>query len=558
MRYLFKATLLALAVSSAVHAVEFKPEAASPEVTAVSVQPQIVETPATAVTTQLQTMPAQSAAAVDAMDLAYQFLDKGGVLEGWNSDKRVYVALSEAIFDSEDPSYDDSFIIKRSLKSMEASLDAKRSIIQYIYTDMSAADRVSTPGTDLNVEFKDKLENLERKAAAQRGRVAKLLEVMDAKEAQMLRGVTFGDRADALMEAAIKKLDGHFDKGEIAADKQAQYEQAKANYQEAMSEHESTMNELDQLAGSVTGEAYSMAEAVSKMPLYGAITAAQFESWDDIKQQYKVAMVTVWSPKQEEMIRALLSGEAMTLPKGKQNLADYIRSQDWSTATGGRKFRDSSGNFHILGIAASPVGSSSSSERKARGIAELMARKQVATALYADVAAYEKAEQAMTTLSSSGGKDVSIAAESFTSELSQSIENRAVQGLSKRFGRRVTHPLSGQDIYVSIYSIDTSSVVNARLMQASQYQTKVLDIQSQQQLKGTKDGLDQSVRIAESSKAVYNQAEREAASSNRVVPPVATQQPVKQQVPVQNTQGTATSGAYTGGGNADAEDAFGW
>ena len=567
MKCVFNMTLLALAISSTAQGVEFKPEVvdsgpALQAETAVSVQPQLAETPATAVTTQLQSMSASSVSTLDATDLAYQFIEKGNVLEGWNDDKKVYVAISEAVFDSEDPSYDDSFIIKRSLKSMEASLEAKKGIIQYIYTDMSASDRVKTPGTDLNSEFQDKLSKLERKAAAQRERVAKLLATMDAKEAEMLRGVTFGDRANALMEAAIKKLDSHFDKGAIADEKQAQYEKVKASYQDAMSEHQNTMGELDRLAGSVTGEAYSMAEAVSKMPLYGAITAAQFESWNEQTQQYKVAMVTVWSPKQEEMIQALISGETMTIPAGKQSLAEYIRSQDWATATGGRKFRDSSGNFHILGIAASPVGSSSSSERKAQGIAELMARKQVATALYADVAAYEKAEQTMTTMSGGSGKDVSVAADQFTSEMSQSVENRAVQGLSKRFGRRVKHPISGQDIYVSIYSIDTANIVNAQLMQASQYKTKALDVQEQQKVKGVKAGQEQAIQKAESNQTAFHNAKSEASSRTSIAPETTGPQktvkkPVKQQPPTRGSSGS-TSSAYSGGGNADASDAFGW
>ncbi len=555
MRSLFKVTLLALAVSSAAHAVEFKPGDTVPSAGAV-VQQVSANDPAIAVVTQLQAASAASALEKDAKDLADEFLARGGVTEGWNTDKKIYVAVSEAIFDSEDPSYDDSFIIKRSLKSMEAALDAKRTIIEYIHTDMSASDRVSTPGTDLNTEFKDKLDQLERKAESQRKQIAKLMETMDAQEAEMLHGVTFGDRANALMDAAIKKIDAGFNSGAIAAEKKVSFDRAKNNYQSAMTDHETTMNELNALAGSVTGESYSMVEAVAKMPLFGAVTTAQFESWDPDRQQYKVAMITIWSPKQEEMVRAMITGEAKTAPQGRQSLIEYLNGQDWSTATGGRKFRDNQGNFYILGVAASPVGSSSSSERKARGVAELMARKEVATALYADVASQQKAEQAMATMSGGAGKDVSVAAESFSSELAQSIENRAVQGLSRRFGRRVTHPISGQDIYVSIYSIDAGSIANAKIMKASQYQTKALDVQSQQEIKGAQAGYEQAIQKTENNRTAFNNAKVAAADSVQVSTAPEKSRPVQQQAPAKTNQSGA--GSYSGGGNADASDAFGW
>ena len=555
MRSLFKVTLLALAVSSAAHAVEFKPGDTVPSAGAV-VQQVSANDPAIAVVTQLQAASAASALEKDAKDLADEFLARGGVTEGWNTDKKIYVAVSEAIFDSEDPSYDDSFIIKRSLKSMEAALDAKRTIIEYIHTDMSASDRVSTPGTDLNTEFKDKLDQLERKAESQRKQIAKLMETMDAQEAEMLHGVTFGDRANALMDAAIKKIDAGFNSGAIAAEKKVSFDRAKNNYQSAMTDHETTMNELNALAGSVTGESYSMVEAVAKMPLFGAVTTAQFESWDPDRQQYKVAMITIWSPKQEEMVRAMITGEAKTAPQGRQSLIEYLNGQDWSTATGGRKFRDNQGNFYILGVAASPVGSSSSSERKARGVAELMARKEVATALYADVASQQKAEQAMATMSGGAGKDVSVAAESFSSELAQSIENRAVQGLSRRFGRRVTHPISGQDIYVSIYSIDAGSIANAKIMKASQYQTKALDVQSQQEIKGAQAGYEQAIQKTGNNRTAFNNAKVAAADSVQVSTAPEKSRPVQQQAPAKTNQSGA--GSYSGGGNADASDAFGW
>ncbi len=547
MRYtILGASILAIAMSIAQAA-----EPGVPETTAPSVQ----------VTNQLQAAPAISQPEADASELAYNFIEKGHVTEGWNSDKKIFVAVSEAIFDSEDPSYDDSFVTKRSLKTMEATLEAKKQIINYIHTEMSVMDKVSTPGTDLNAEFKGKMDGLKRKVDAQRRKVAKMLEDMDTKEADTLKGATFGDRANALMDAAIKKLDSSYSSANIEDGKRKKFENARDRYQKAMAEYQHVEKDLKKLEGSVAEELNSTVEAVSKMPLFGAMTMAQFESWNEDEEQYKVALVMTWSPKQEEMVRALITGVEKKVPAGRQSLGEYLKGQNWATATGGRKFRDSSGNFYILGIAASPVGSSSSSEKKARGMAEMMAKKEVVTALYADVAAKEKAEQAMITMNGGTGKDSSIAAESFASTLQQSLSNRQVQGLSKRYGKKVIHPLSGQKIYVSVYSIDSASIANAKLMMQSQYQTKLMDVKSQQKAKGVKDGYDQAIDTAMKDQSAYNQSRSASASSLQ-----ASVNPVKK--PASNARQTtrqgdtsaqsSQSGSWEGGGNGNAEDAFGW
>ena len=554
---LLSSSIIALAMALPTQAVEFQPNDEVAQVQA----PTPEQTAALNTTSELQAMSVQSLPQQDATDLAYDFLAEGGVHEGWNVDKKMFVAVSEAIFDAEDPSYDDSFIVKRSLKSMEASLEAKKQIIEYIHMKMSVEDRVSTPGTDLNSKFKDRLDSLEARANAQRERLARLLDETDAREAEMLRGVTFGDRANALMESIIKKLNDEFDSGAIAQEKRASYETAKARYQEAMVEHKATVGELQTHAGSVVEELSSTVETLAKMPLYGAITIAQFESWDENREQYKVAMVTTWSAQQEEMIRAMASGAEYSVPPGQQSMMDYIAGQDWSTATGGRKFRDNQGNFYILGVGSSPVGNSSSSEQRARRSAESRARASVATTLYSDVEAQTRAEQAMMTMSGGDGRDVSIAAESIALEMEQSFENRSVPGISRRFGRRLTHPLSGQDIYVSVYSIDSASIINAQQMMESQYETRIVDERAQQQFRGTKDGYEQAVEHAQENKTAYNEARSTgAAAVSQPIQQLPQKQPAQKSQPSNPaaTSGTNQAGSYSGGGNTSAADAFGW
>jgi len=116
--------------------------------------------------------PSQPSIEIDSM--VDQFLSRAGYMQGWNDKKETFITVGTSVLDSEDPSYDDSFMIKRSLKSMEANLDAKVQIIEFIRTEMSAMDQASTPGTNLNAQFKEKIDKLQKKIEAQRKKLVGL------------------------------------------------------------------------------------------------------------------------------------------------------------------------------------------------------------------------------------------------------------------------------------------------------------------------------------------------------------------------------------------------
>ncbi|MCK5681051.1 hypothetical protein KAI46_09625, partial [bacterium] len=140
----------------------------------------------------------------NAMDLEENYVKEEGLNPGWTgSGKGLYISIGESSFDSKDPSYDRSFITKRGLTSMEAILNAKANIIESVQTSMSALDQAFTPGTDLYEKFKGDIEEAQEMIEDQKREITKLLEIVDQTEADMLRGVTFGDRLNAAMDAAI-------------------------------------------------------------------------------------------------------------------------------------------------------------------------------------------------------------------------------------------------------------------------------------------------------------------------------------------------------------------
>lgn len=234
---------------------------------------------------------------------------------------------------------------------------------------------------------------------------------------------------------------------------------------------------------------------ISSMPLLGAITVAQFEGWVEEDERFEMVTVVAWSKSNEKAVRAFIKGEEFRKKPKNQTLAEWLKSQDWSSAIGGRKFQDNEGRVHFIGIGAAAMGTSSSSRKTARGMAEMMARKEVATALFSDVAAQEQAQQLMKTYNYNG-KDESVAMQNYASTLKQSFENRQISGLGKVFGKELVHPISGQKIYVAIFDVTSESARQAMTMEKSIYTTRVMDAVDQNRKTETKAVYDEAVRQA--------------------------------------------------------------
>jgi len=543
--------------SSSSFAVEFDAESATSE----------------EVVTHLQSVDTEPEYQMDAEEQAQDFLNQQGLGTIWDSGRSQLIQIGVASFDSEDPSYDNTFMTKRSLKTMEATLDAKAKIIEFIDTKMTAFDKVTTPGTDLHAQFKEEIESLENKMDAQRQRVAKFLSEVDRTEAEHLQGADFGDRMNSMMDAAISKLDERYSVEGIEQKKKEKFVKAKNRFEEAKQEFDALQQKLEATAGSIKNESSSEVATVSKQPLFGATTVAQFESWNEDKERYTVALVVIWGKKMERVARAMIQGEKLQVPPGNESLIAWVKNNDWATSTGGRRFRDNKGNVHFVGIAASKAGKSSTSRKKARGMSEQFAKKEVAMAVFADVESNKTAKAMMQERSGGADKDVSVAAESFASTLQQKIENRKLRGLQKVFGKFFLHPISQQEIYVSIYSMSSETAMQALMMQERNYLTKMLDVKSQQRMHAQDDAMKESVEAAKRDRSAYNKAKGETAKSmqNRAASEDAAVQrqrssgrdrsqgrsgysPNNQEQQRQQAGGGARGGSYSGGGQSNALD----
>ena len=408
------------------------------------------------------------------------FMKKRKYKEEWDEDKERYFVIGESSFDSKSPSADASFLVKREVAVKRAILQAKTEIIQFVATEMSAEDRLFTPGTDIEKEFAAERNEAEKQLIAQKEIVRKLLIKNNMAEAKALEGVTWEDRFKALMDAAIKKLDSKFNKKEIEAKNKARYAKAKANYMAATYKMNALIAKVKKMNGSLQEKFKSSIETMAKMPLFGATVIMQAESWNSKDKRYEVALLVCWSIKLERAANAIMTGKTnykVAVKGNKLSIHEWLDKQNLAVMSGPRQYLDADGNRWFIGISGRALSSSSSKRRKAKNLSKMYARQMAVFSLYGDVKAQEKAEQIMETRNSGKGadseeSDETKVKESFANDLSQSISKISIRGMQKLGSKTAIHPLSGHEVYVTVYGINPSAAASALGIEARNLATK--------------------------------------------------------------------------------------
>ena len=483
--------------------------------------------------------------------------------EGYDQKKKRIIVIESADFKTADPASDASFFIKREMAAKKAVLSAKVSIIQYINQDMSAIDLVNMPGTDVNKALGAERERLNAQLAQQKEVLVKMLEKVDKAEADVLRGTTFGDRLNDLMAAAIKKLDKEYDAS--ARDKQAKanYEAAKAGFETAQRKYDELKEKAEAMQEKVRERQESAVESMAKMPLYGSSVIMQTESWNKNNGRYQVAVMLCWSYAMERSARAIVTGEEYKVKSSAsaKSVQDWIEDQNPATMVGPRQYIDKNGNRWFLGITARPYDDelSSSERRKNKVITEMFAQQMAAFCVWADVESYKMAKQA---LESRGNAKVQrdVVAESYSEKLTQSFRNKKIRGMQRLFSEEMTHPITGNTIYVAVYGLNSSAAKSALAIEKLNYATKVMDNRYQTVERGRDAANRAAVKASENRAEDFQKGYKQ--QSKAINRELQRRKPVKrggtniinntQNQPVQKRQ--STSGTF--GGDTDVSDDF--
>jgi hypothetical protein len=504
---------------------------------------------------------------ISAGEMAQNYLDAKGKSTGWNPQKGTLLVVEQSIRDmNDDPAYNGNFMNIRNMAAIEAVLRAKVAAIKSIRSEMSAADILVGPGSNLDEQLSKDLKNARAKFEAQKRKLEKLLKEENIAYQDVQDGVTFKDRFNSFFDAVIKKLDAKYDSEKIEAKKRKKYEKIKQRVAEANEIYTKSEQKLKALEGTIKQEQTSVREILSNMPLFGATVVEQFESYNEDEERYENAVIMLWSPKAEEASRAMLTGKDLIVPPGNKSLQQYLQGNKdaWLTTTGGRRFRDSNGDVYYLGVGSEEIGNSASADRRAISMAKIEAQTQVAFALFADVKTQERLERKEQIRNGGQSKDFTQSVKSMSEELSQSFKNLQLQGASQVFQTRGIHPLSGKKIYVSVFAISAKAAKAAIKAEASSYASKHLLIDSQQKSKARKDAMDDSVKRHEQDKSAYNKEynkkTNEIEKENRQNVEKYTQEPEKTYQPKQHStqqiQPTkSSSGSHAG---ASSGDGFDW
>ena len=412
--------------------------------------------------------------------------------KGWNEGeertednefKRFFV-LETASFDCPtDPTEDKAFFTKREMAAKRAILKAKAKIIEFVSVEMEAKDMLTIPGTDVNKELGAEAERVNAAIEKQAAELAALLAQTDAAEAASLRSATVGQRLDDLFAAAIKKLDNEYDKDEHKKEAQARLVELKAKYDEASKQFEALVARAEGLKKQVIEKQESMVAKKAKLPLFGATTIMQTESWDG--SMYQVAVLMCWSKDLEESSRAIVTGGNLKCKPGKLTIHQWLDNQDLATMVGPRQFIDEKGNRWFLGATARRYedGMKSSARERNQSLAEQFAGQLAVFSVFSDVESFKAAAQARELRGDADDEDSpdeEAVAESEERNLSQTLSKRTIRGLQELAESETIHPITGQGILVKVYGINAaaaSSVLEiekkniATLIEANRFQT---------------------------------------------------------------------------------------
>jgi len=442
--------------------------------------------------------------------------DKGYVL-GWDNkkDRIMYVQqVGEKI-----APYDQSFLEKRESLSIEASLLAKASIIESFLTTASAENLLKVPGNPIAKQLQNEQKELKQMQAraqkfyddAQRETLV-LLPAYQQAQADELEGITYNDRVKALLEAAIKKLDQEFSTQQITEEKKQRLEDIKLRLSKAQEIEEKERgllekinNKAEQLQGAIKKEVRSAIDTSSSMPLFGATTLMQVESYDELRETFELASLVVWSPTLEMQARNILLGSGKGKPrKNKISRDAWLDKQNLASMSGARRYLESDGSINYMGISAvsyDPDDPGSYSMLQVE--AELWAKQAAILSLKGAVESKKSAERLSRTIIVDG-KTESEVLKDMSAEISESVRGLDISGLQILRVEETVYPPTGQTIIVAVAGINSALTVKAGEIMADTYATLKEVNADQSFVKGEVAGMKAEASKTENNAEIYN------------------------------------------------------
>ena len=506
--------------------------------------------------------------------------EKGFKVGGWDDKKdriMVITQTGEAI-----ESYDPSFLEKRESLAIEASLLAKARIIESFTTTASAENILSVPGNPIAKQ----LENEQKQIKAMEAQAKKLhdraqadtlvlLSAFDQAQADELRGITSEDRMNSLLEAFVKKLDASFDSQQITDDKKQRLSDIKLRLEKARGIElskkkllDEVQNKISELQGQIKKETRSTIQTTSSMPLFGATILMQVESYDDLRGQYNIASLVVWSPKLEQEARGMLLGAGKGKPReNKISLDQWLDKQNLSSMVGARRYLDNDGSTNFMGISAveyDPDDSGSYSMLEEEAI--IWAKQAAILSLKSSVESVKTADRLKRDIVGTDGKTESVILKDFSADIRESVKDLTIRGLETLRIEETVHEPTGKNIIVAVANVNSALAVKASGIMKDLYATLKEVNADQSFIKGEEAGMKAEAAKTLNNKKIFNAgvasgsekvaAEYDDRASDRAT--MRNNQSEEAQTPAANvdsdSSGESQSGSWAG--DTDVDDDF--
>lgn len=423
----------------------------------------------------------------------------------WDNDKKriIQIGTAAAKISPADP----DFIAKRESLAIEAMLIAKANIIEAFQTTASADNILAIPGNPVGKQLakeQGQLVRLQRQSdamyAAAKKDVVSLMSAVDKAQADELAGATWDDKAERLLEGFIKKIDASYNTKEISAEEKQRVDDLKLRlkrgreYKKEMAELKAKLDDkLKAIRGNIKKEQRSSIETLSSLPIMGATLIQQAESYNDLREDYEIAVLMVWSLKLEKESRSILLKKGKLEPKpNRRSLGDWLARQNLNVMVGPRRYLAADGSINFMGISAiefDPDDPGTISDLTEE--AKLWAKQTAILSVVGDMESHKKAERLRQDVIGKDGKTRGRILKDFSLNMRNSVKGLQLRGLEIISVKETIHPASGRNIIVAVANINSGLALQSNKILSDTFAT-LREVNAEQsyekgQLKGMKE-----------------------------------------------------------------------
>ena len=381
---------------------------------------------------------------------------------------------------------------QRDMFALIAWHSAQSDLLNSIYSTFEASSIFEMPGSPIESKFKDQAAILDKQINDVQEKIKAAAYAFDQTEGQEVESelnraqdVKFVDRASALLDAVIKRIDSDYspqklaDQKDEAARKRTEtlklaLENSKARLEQLQVQMKDLNAKMKDEKDKLTTTLNTSVNRVASMPLLGATVVNMAESY--INGEYQIAFAMKWSKKNEKIARAILKGEVLKDdPVPGRTLADWLSKLNKGTMLGSRVFTDENGDVWYLGVGSYPTEGGGERIMRAKTTASVFADRSLMFALLANAASYQSAVEMQETASSKLVGDDSSYATSTAAKLVSKIGKTVVPNKRILVDEPAINPVTGQEVWVQVVAVNATSSQKA-LEQVKDTVAKVIDI----------------------------------------------------------------------------------